>query len=143
MKGRASELLLDTHVWLWLALGVPKKIPPAAMGVIEGAGQSGNLLVSAISVWEIALLESRQRIVLPLPVNDWFALAISRPEIKLVGLSRPATIVDSVNLPGEIHSDPADRFLIATARARRAVLVTHDEKIITYGKAGHVKVLAV
>jgi PIN domain nuclease of toxin-antitoxin system len=143
MKGRASELLLDTHVWLWLALGVPKKIAPTAMSAIEEAGQSGKLLVSAISVWEIALLESRQRIVLPLPVNDWFALAISRPEIKLVGLSRPATIVDSVNLPGEIHSDPADRLLIATARARRAVLATHDEKIITYGKAGHVKVLAV
>jgi hypothetical protein len=91
----------------------------------------------------IALLESRQRLVLPLPVNDWFALAISRPELKLVGLSRPATIVDSVNLPGEIHPDPADRFLIATARARRAVLVTHDEQIITYGQAGHVKVLPV
>jgi PIN domain nuclease of toxin-antitoxin system len=45
-------------------------------------------------------------------------------------------------LPGEIHSDPADRFLIATARTRRAVLATHDEKIIAYGKAGHVKVLA-
>jgi PIN domain nuclease of toxin-antitoxin system len=76
-------------------------------------------------------------------VNDWFSLAISRPEIELVGSSRPATIVDSVKLTGEIYSDPADRFLIATARARRAVLATHDEKIITYGNAGHVKVLAV
>ena len=143
MKARTSELLLDTHVWLWLALGIPKKIPPAAMSAIEAAGQSGKLLVSAISVWEIAMLELRQRIVLPLPVNDWFVLAISRPEIKLVGLNRPATIVDSVNLPGAIHTDPADRFLIATARARRATLATHDEKIIAYGEAGHVKVLAV
>jgi PIN domain nuclease of toxin-antitoxin system len=63
MKGGASELLLDTHVWLWLALGVPKKIAPTAMSAIEEAGKSGKLLVSAISVWEIALLESRQRIV--------------------------------------------------------------------------------
>jgi PIN domain nuclease of toxin-antitoxin system len=72
-------------------LGVPKKIAPTAMSAIEEAGQSGKLLVSAISVWDIALLESRQRIVLPLPVNDWFAPAISRPEIKLVGLRQGRT----------------------------------------------------
>ncbi|MFL6601455.1 MAG: hypothetical protein ACJ8R9_08995 [Steroidobacteraceae bacterium] len=55
-------------------------------------------------------------------------------------MSGPATLVDSVNLPGDIT---ADGFLLATARVRRAVLATHDEKIITYGNAGHVKVLAI
>ena len=52
-------------------------------------------------------------------------------------------VIDSVHLPGEIRGDPADRFLIATARSRRAKLTTHDEKIIAYGRAGHVKVLEV
>jgi PIN domain nuclease of toxin-antitoxin system len=140
---RPERLLLDTHVWLWLSLATPKKIPPAALKVLEETGQSSGLMVSIVSIWEIALLVARERIVLPLPLNDWVTLALSRPEIKLVGLTHPNAVIDSVNLPGEIHGDPADRFLIATARSRRATLATHDEKIIAYGEAGHVKVLPI
>jgi hypothetical protein len=65
--------------------------------------------------------------------------ALSPPEIRLIGLAQ----IDSVNLPGEIHADPTDRFFIATARNRRATLVTHDDKIIAFGQSGHVRVLAI
>jgi PIN domain nuclease of toxin-antitoxin system len=140
---RPERLLLDTHVWLWLSLGTPKKIPTAILQVLEEAGKSNGLMVSIVSIWELALLVARDRIVLPLPLSDWVALSLSRPEIRLVGLTRPATAIDSVYLPGEIHADPADRFLIATARSQRARLATHDEKIIAYGRAGHIKVLEV
>lgn len=140
---RPKRLLLDTHVWLWLSLGTPNKIPPAALEVLEEAGKSRGLLVSIVSVWELALLAARGRIVLPLPIRDWVALAFRRPEMKLVGLTRPNTAIDSVFLPGEIHGDPADRLLIATARRRRTVLATRDEKIITYGQEGHVEVLKI
>jgi PIN domain nuclease of toxin-antitoxin system len=140
---RGERLLLDTHVWLWLALGTAKRIAPAALKVLEETAQSGGLMVSIVSVWELALLVGRGRIVLPLPLNDWVTLALSRPEINLVGLSRPNTVIDSVNLPGDLHADPADRFLIATARNRRATLVTHDEQIIAYGRSGHVRVLEI
>lgn len=140
---RSERVLLDTHVWLWFSLGTPKKIPPAALQVLEEAGKANGLMVSIVSIWELALLVVRDRIVLPLPLTDWVALALSRPEVKLVGLSRPTTAIDSVYLPGEIHGDPADRFLIATARSHRVRLATHDEKIIAYGRAGHVKILEV
>jgi len=100
-------------------------------------------MVSVVSIWELALLVARAKIVLPLPLNDWVAQALSPPEIRLIGLTHPGTVIDSVNLPGEIHADPADRFLIATARNRRATLVTHDDKIIAYGQSGHVRVLAI
>jgi PIN domain nuclease of toxin-antitoxin system len=138
-----ERVLLDTHVWLWLALGSAGKIAPTVLKALEEAARSGGLLVSIVSVWELALLVARERVVLPLPLNEWVELALSRPEIRLVGLSRPNTVIDSVNLPGEIHADPADRFLIATARSRRAMLATHDERIIAYGHSGHVKVLRV
>lgn len=140
---RLESVLLDTHVWLWLSLGTPGKIAPPVLKVLEDTGKARKLLVSTVSVWELALLVSRNRIVLPLPLNDWVALALSRPDMRLVGLKRPGTVIDSVYLPGEIHGDPADRFLIATARSRRASLATHDEKIIAYGRQGHVKVLEV
>jgi PIN domain nuclease of toxin-antitoxin system len=140
---RPQRLLLDTHVWLWLSLGTPDKIPPAALEVLEAVGAADGLLVSIISVWELALLVARNRVVLPLPIRDWVALAFDRPDIKLIGLTRPNTAIDSVFLPGDIHGDPADRFLIATARRRRIALATNDEKIIAYGRAGHVKVFEV
>jgi len=140
---RPERVLLDTHVWLWLALGTPRRIPPAALRILEETGKSIGLMVSIVSIWELALLVTRQRVVLPLPFNEWVALALGRSEIRLVGLSRPNTVIDAVNLPGEIHADPADRFLIATARNRRATLATHDDRILAYGESGHLKVLAI
>ena len=140
---RPQRVLLDTHVWVWLALGTPRRIPPAALRILEETGMSSGLLVSIVSVWEVALLVARGRIVLPLPLVEWVGLALARPEIRLVGLTRPDTVMDAVNLPGEMHGDPADRFLIATARNRRATLATHDERILAYGESGHVRVLAI
>ena len=140
---RPERVLLDSHVWVWLALGTPRRIPPAALRILEETGMSSGLLVSIVSVWEVALLVARGRIVLPLPLLEWVGLALARPEIRLVGLTRPDTVIDAVNLPGEIPGDPADRFLIATARNRRATLATHDERILNYAEAGHVRVLAI
>ncbi len=140
---KVQRLLLDTHVWVWLALGMKSKIPGAALNLIEHAGKTGELFVSIVSVWEIALLVARQRIILPMSVHEWISLALDRPEIKLIGLSKVGTVLDSVALPGGLHADPADRFLIATARAQRAALVTHDQRIIEYGSFGHVEVLEI
>ena len=137
-----SPLLLDTHVWLWLACGVQKKIRPATLRTIERAGQGRTLFVSIISVWEIALLESKKRIALPMTTQQWVARALDNPEIKLIGFNEPEIALDSCQLPGKFHADPADRFLVATARAKNAVLVTADQRILDYSKLGHVKALA-
>ncbi|OGS91608.1 MAG: hypothetical protein A2X75_04585 [Gallionellales bacterium GWE2_58_10] len=135
-------MLLDTHIWLWLACGVRGKISPATVRAIERAGQRRTLFVSIISVWEIALLESKRRIALPMPTQKWVARALDNPEIKLIGLDAPEIALDSCNLPEKFHADPADRFLVATARARNATLVTADQRILDYSKLGHVKTLA-
>ena len=137
-----SPLLLDTHIWLWLACGVQGKISTTTLRVIEQAGQRRDLFVSIISVWEIALLESKRRIVLPMPTQKWVARALDNPGIKLIALNEPEIVLDSCQLPEQFHADPADRFLIATVRARNAVLVTADQRILDYSKSGHVKTLA-
>ena len=136
------SLLLDTHIWLWLACGIPGKIGPNTLRAIEQAGKRRTLFVSIISVWEIALLESKRRIALPMPTQKWMARALDNPEIKLIGLDEPEIVLDSCHLPEEFHADPADRFLVATARARNAILVTADQRILNYSKLGHVKTLA-
>lgn len=137
-----SSLLLDTHIWLWLASGVQGKIGPSRLRTIERAGQRRTLFVSIISVWEIALLESKRRIALPMPTQKWMARALDNPEIQLIGLDDPEIVLDSCHLPEEFHADPADRFLVATARARSATLVTADQRILDYSRLGHVKTLA-
>ena len=138
-----ATLLLDTHVWLWLALGQKGTLTPQAIRAIDEAAKRRALAVSIISIWEIALLEARQRIALPLPVGEWITRALEPAAIRLLALDRPATVVYSCRLPGDFHADPADRLLVATARAENAVLVTRDRKILDYSRAGHVRVMAV
>ena len=137
-----SSLLLDTHIWLWLACGVQGKISPTTLRAIEQAGKRRALLVSIISVWEIALLENKGRIALPMPAQKWIARALDIPQIKLLGLNEVEVVMDSCHLPQAFHADPADRFLVATARAHNAALVTADKRILDYSKLGHVKTLA-
>ncbi len=136
-----GSLLLDTHVWLWLAFGASEKIKASTRKALEQASPADPLLISIISVWEVALLEAKQRLSLPMTVEAWIERSLDRPDIRLIGLERTRTVIDSCHLPGDFHADPADRLLVATARQENAVLVTHDQKILDYGAAGHVKVL--
>ena len=137
-----GRLLLDTHVWIWLAAGIPEKLRPDTRKLLQQASGSSPLMVSIISVWEVALLESKKRLRLPMSVTEWVERALDRQDIRLIGLEHPRTVIDSCRLPGDFHPDPADRLLVATARRENAVLVTHDRKILDYGASGHVRVLA-
>lgn len=136
-----SALLLDTHIWLWYAEGIAERLPPASVKKLDAVRQKHGLLISAISVWEVGILHARDRIQLSAPLRDWIDKALSPPGIRLLPLSAEIA-VESTLLPGQPHGDPADRFLIAAARTNDAVIATHDEKILAYGRAGFVRVLA-
>lgn len=142
MTSPAPLLLLDTHVWLWFALGDAGRIAAPVRKKIEVAAQGGKLAVSSISVWEIGMLEAKGRIVLGAPCEKWVATALALPGLRLIGLE-PEIAVASSRLPGDMHGDPADRMLTATARACDAVLATADERLVEYGKAGFMRVLDV
>ena len=134
--------LLDTHVWFWLVRGPEEGRLAASTGArLERAALGAPLGVSVISVWEIALSASKGRIGLGMSVQEWIGLALDRPGFMMMELT-PAIAIESCNLPGIFHADPADRFLVATARTRNAILVTRDKRILSYGKQGHVRTLA-
>ena len=133
--------LLDTHVWFWLVRGREGRLAAKTAAKLEQTALGAPLGVSVVSVWEIALLASKGRIGLGMPVREWVESALNRPGFVLVGLA-PEIAIESCNLPGEFHADPADRFLVATARLKSAVIVTRDKRILKYGKQGHVKVMA-
>lgn len=141
MRNPERVLLLDTHVWLWL-MGREGEMKPSAIRVMEEAAHHGLVRVSAISVWEVAMLEVKGRIRLSKDCLSWVNDALRAPGIALIPLT-PEIAVESSRLPGTFNGDPADRILVATARQRGAILLTRDDKILVYGKARHLSVMAV
>ncbi|KYG64710.1 hypothetical protein AZI86_10895 [Bdellovibrio bacteriovorus] len=137
----SSRLLLDTHAWVWLALGNEKMKKGPAKSLIEKSFKDRALCISAISLWEISMLEAKGRLTLTEPILDWIELSIQRLGLEVLPLSADVA-VESSRLPGGFHGDPADRIIVATARKNRLQLVTQDELILSYAKQGLVRALA-
>jgi PIN domain nuclease of toxin-antitoxin system len=137
-----SALLLDTHLWLWYAEGISERLRPASVKKLDEARRSDGLIVSAISVWEIGMHAARGRIRLAVPLRDWVDKALGVPGIRLAPLDA-AVAAESTLLPGEPQGDPADRFLIATARLHGVTLATRDERILEYAKQGFLRVVRI
>lgn len=134
-----SDLVLDTHVWFWLAIGEGGLIGKTVDAIQEAALRS-RILIPAIAVWELAMLERRGKISLDKPAKQWIQDALTAPGLTLAALT-PEISVESCILPGNFHKDPADQMIVATARIERAILVTRDKRILDYGKRGYVEVL--
>lgn len=135
---KQHKILLDTHVWLWLAQGNPI-LTTAARKSIDRAREREHLLISPISVWEISKLVERKRISLDMDVTDWIKQWIELPGISVAEFSVKVALLSN-RLPGNIHADPADRILIATAYEENSLLVTADEKLLQYGQHGFISV---
>jgi PIN domain nuclease of toxin-antitoxin system len=133
-------LLLDTHVWLWLEAG-RDELSAAARRTIGQALGAGLVRIAAISLWELALLASRQRVVLEKPTNLWIDAALAEPGPIVEPLSARIA-VESCQLPGRFHRDPVDRMIAATARVTGAVLMTRDRQILDYAAQGHLTAIA-
>jgi PIN domain nuclease of toxin-antitoxin system len=75
--------------------------------------------------------------VLPCPIDEWFEQALSYPGVQVLDIT-PEIAIESTQLPGEFHRDPADQLIVATARIYDCVVVTSDEKIVQYPHVGNV-----
>lgn len=123
-------ILLDTHVWLWL-LHNPSQLSKQSQAAIDLEEPHNGLLVSAISVWEIAVKSSLGKLTLPLPINEWYRLAQAHSGIVIEPLN-PLDAIASTQLPNTFHKDPADRILVAIARRYKISVVTCDANILNY-----------
>jgi PIN domain nuclease of toxin-antitoxin system len=135
-----GALLLDTHVLIWLMEGVRDRMSARTIKAVERAARRGQVYVSAMSVWEIAFLESRKRITLSTRIDRWIHDTLRTPGFHLLEL-QPDISIESASLPGTIHNDPVDKILIATARVTGATLGTADTAIIKYSQTGHLRTL--
>lgn len=134
-----SAVLLDTHALVWLLSGNERLGGNARMR-IEQAAVAEEVLVAAITPWEIAMLVAKGRLTLNRDVGEWIEAAFSLPGLRLAPLS-PEVAVASARLPGELHGDPADRMIVATARHHGATLVTEDGLLLAYAQQGHLLAL--
>ena len=66
-----------------------------------------------------------------MPTAEWIELATQYPGVQLVNLTNDI-IIDSTQLPGTFHKDPADQLIVATSRTAQVPLLTADDKIINY-----------
>jgi PIN domain nuclease of toxin-antitoxin system len=117
----------------------PRLGAETAKALNRGARED-RLAVSAITPWEIALLASKKRIDLQKDALVWIQEALAKPGMTLVALA-PEIAVESTRLPFEMHPDPADRILVATARHLGATLVTADASLLRFAKKGYFRAL--
>lgn len=123
--------LLDTHILLWW-FEDGDRLSRKQSRLLARRDSGKPLLVSDISLWEVATLLSLGRIRLKLPLRDWLEHATAPPLVQRVGIT-PAVAADLAALPDHLHRDPADRILISTARVFGARLVTQDRRIVDAG----------
>jgi PIN domain nuclease of toxin-antitoxin system len=123
--------LLDTHVLLrWLAGS--KQLSREQRRIVDRASAKSPLLVSDITLWEIATLYELGRIRLRIPLREWLIAAVAPPLVERVGISS-VIAAEVALLPPAFHRDPVDRILVATARVLGAALLTSDERITESG----------
>lgn len=123
-------IVLDTHALVWWVNG-DETLSEKAKAAIEQEMVGGEIIVSAISAWEIAMLVEREKLVLTMDVGSWLATVAEIDAMRFMPVDVEIAM-KSVELPGEFHKDPADRMIVATARKLAAPLVTKDEKIRAY-----------
>lgn len=136
-----ANLLLDTHTWVWLNNG-SDELSNKIIHTIDNAADSGKVFISAISIWEIATLAAKKRLILRTPLKEWVDEALSQVGVELVPLS-PDISIESSELPNGFHGDPADRLIVATSRVKRMVILTRDSKILSYSKEGFIQAVEV
>ena len=117
---------LDTCALLYLVSG-SDKLSTHAKTLIDNAGV---VFVSPITAWEISLKALRGKLSLPMEPEEWFWNSIEHHNVRLYPLE-PKILMLANRLPWH-HNDPADRFIIASAKETKTILITTDKKFRDY-----------
>ena len=119
--------LLDTHAWIWW-IEQDARLGRKAIGVLDRLPPDRRPFLCDISLWEVATLVERGRLVLDVPLDEWFAAAAHPRSVRMLTIS-PRIATDIAQLSETFHRDPADRTIVSTGRVHRLPVLTHDERI--------------
>jgi PIN domain nuclease of toxin-antitoxin system len=121
------KILLDSHVLIW-AVDDPSKLGPQADLALRDS--NNELLVSAGTIWELAIKIGLGKLSLSLPFRQWMAKAIT--DLGLTTLPITVEHADELSKLPNHHGDPFDRLLIAQARAEGLTIVSGDTAFDLY-----------
>jgi PIN domain nuclease of toxin-antitoxin system len=117
------KLLLDTHIWIWSQVA-PEKLSARVRRALEN--EANEVWISPVSIWELILLVEKRRLALHGDVVEWITKAVA--PLKEAPLTTEIVLeTPRFSLP---YPDPADRFLVATARSLGLTLVTSDGRLL-------------
>jgi len=131
-----SGFLLDTHVWVWAQMGNTRASPASFFSDVETWQRQKAVYISAISVLELARLVTDGALNLGTSIDRFVEDATRNGGFQLLALN-VSILIESVRLPGNIHRDPSDRLIVATAREHNLTLITADREILAYAARGH------
>lgn len=117
------KVLIDTHIWFYIENDL-SKITDNLLAKIS----SSYLSISSFSIWELAMLEKKNRLRFNQPINEWIESSIKRHDIEIINPNHQI-LLKSVQLEWD-NPDPADRIIISTAIENNIPLITFDKKII-------------
>jgi PIN domain nuclease of toxin-antitoxin system len=120
-------VLLDTHVWVWWLAG-SDRLARGELEALDGLASRGDLRLAAISLWEAQMACKKGRFVPPDGFERWLQAAASPEVIQIIPLDVRVALALN-DLPERLHNDPADRLIVATAKAHRLQLATRDEAL--------------
>lgn len=134
-----KRLLLDTCAVFWITEDEPLS-REATVAINVASAEGVPIAISPITGWERANLMNKGKLTSPRTAKEWFDEFTARPEIEVTPLNADI-LISSAGLPEPLHRDPADRIIIATARAFDLTVVTRDRLILDYATKGHVRAL--
>jgi PIN domain nuclease of toxin-antitoxin system len=120
-------VLLDTHVWVWWLSGI-EQLSTREREALDRLAEQGELRLSAISLWEVQMAYVKKRFQPQDPFETWLRAATSVEVLQIVPIDVRVALALN-DLPAGFHNDPADRLIVATARAHALPLATHDSTI--------------
>ena len=124
-------IAFDTHALVWW-VSDPKRIPAKGRRLAEAAMASGeSIIVSSISIWEVAMLVAAGRLTLTLDARVWIDHLESLPFLRFVPIDNRIAL-RSVYLDDFTHRDPADRIIVSTVLGLDATLLTADTRLRRY-----------
>ena len=134
-------VLLDTHVLIW-SLSDSENVSGRVKKIIDDAKNENRLLISSISLWEIAMLKSKKRINIYKPIKEFLKAIVEIDGIKVIDISSYIA-ADSTLLLDNFHGNPADRIIASTAINNGAILLTRDSQILSWAELGNIKAIEV
>ena len=120
-------IAVDTHILIWDAL-TPERLSPAAVNALAAANQGDGIVIADISLWEIAMLIQKSRVQVAADCHTFLNLILQANRIHVRAIT-PRIAALSTQLPATVNADPADRLIVATARAEGVPLVTADQNL--------------